>query len=58
MGKMGRPPKAKGEQKDCLISVRLTADKIKRIDAAASANGMNRSEWVRKTLTVAASAIQ
>jgi len=55
---MGRPTKAKGEQKDSLITIRLSADDRRAIDAAAKAAGKKRSDWARNTLTTAASAIQ
>jgi uncharacterized protein (DUF1778 family) len=55
---MGRPVKAKGEQKDSLITIRLSVDDKKAIDAAAKAAGKKRSDWARKTLRDAASALQ
>jgi uncharacterized protein (DUF1778 family) len=55
---MGRPTKAKGEQKTFLITLRVNADDKKAIDAAAKATGKKRSEWARKTLTSAANVIQ
>ena len=58
MARMGRPTKAKGEQKTFLITLRVNADDKKAIDAAAKATGKKRSEWARKTLTSAANVIQ
>ena len=57
MAKMGRPAKAKGEQKDCLITIRLSADDKAAIDAAAKAAGKKRSDWARNALTTAANVI-
>jgi hypothetical protein len=51
MSKMGRPSKSKHEQKKHLITLRLTADEVKTIDAAAKRDGKNRSEWARNALT-------
>ena len=56
--KMGRPTKAQVERKTCLIIVRVTADELKNIDVAAERENLNRSAWIRKTLTLAAGAIQ
>ena len=56
--KMGRPVKPKGERKSVVISLRLKADEIKDIDAAARADGKKRSVWMRKVLTAAARALQ
>ena len=56
--KMGRPPKAKSERRDRLIPLRVTADELKAIGAAAKAAGTNRSEWIRKVLTAAWDVIQ
>jgi len=58
MARTGRPPKPKGDQKDCLITLRLTADEAKAVDRAAAQMGKNRSEWVRKILTAALNVIQ
>jgi uncharacterized protein (DUF1778 family) len=57
MAKIGRPTKAKGEQKDALITIRLSADERKAIDAAAKATGKKRSDWARNILTSAANVI-
>jgi uncharacterized protein (DUF1778 family) len=55
MGKeMGRPKKPTTERKNVLISVRLKADEVEAIDAAAAKAGTTRSNWTRKTLTSAA----
>jgi uncharacterized protein (DUF1778 family) len=56
--KMGRPIKAGTERRDKPIQVRLTADEVKAVDAAAKADGKKRSEWARKTLLAAANVIQ
>lgn len=47
-----------GEKKTYLITVRLSADEKKTIDAAAKAAGATRSAWARKTLLSAATLLQ
>ena len=56
--KMGRPVKQDADRKSSVISLRLKADELKAIDAAAEAAKRKRSDWIRKALTDAASAIQ
>jgi len=58
MAKMGRPTKAKGEQKTFVISIRLSADDKKAIDAAAKAAGKKRSAWARKALLSAVNVLE
>jgi uncharacterized protein (DUF1778 family) len=55
---MGRPKKPSAERKVVLITLRLTADEVKSIDAAAKRNGEKRSAWIRKALTAATVVIQ
>jgi len=56
--KMGRPSKAKSDRRDKLIPLRVTADELKAIDAAAKAAGKKRSAWARKALLTAAGVLQ
>lgn len=49
-GKVGRPKKAKHESRSPGISVRLTDDERKPIDAAIKASGLSQSDWARKSL--------
>jgi uncharacterized protein (DUF1778 family) len=56
--KMGRPKKLLARKLNRFITLRVTADELKAIDAAAKADGKNRSDWARKILTRAASVIQ
>jgi uncharacterized protein (DUF1778 family) len=58
MSKKGRPSKPKSDRKKHLITLRVTADEIKAINAAAKRDGKNRSEWARKALNAAAHVIQ
>jgi hypothetical protein len=51
--KPGRPKLPKGEAKGRIIALRFDADYLKRIDAAAKAGKLNRSEWIRSTLDAA-----
>ncbi|HEV8038021.1 MAG TPA: hypothetical protein VGP62_04090 [Bryobacteraceae bacterium] len=51
--KIGRPKLPKGEAKGCIVPVRFSADEVKRITAAASANDQKVSEWIRSTLNAA-----
>lgn len=48
--KPGRPKLPKGEAKGKIVALRFDADYLKRIDAAAKAVKLNRSEWIRSTL--------
>ena len=51
--KPGRPKLPKGEAKGKIMPVRLTADRIKAVEAAAKANKQTVSEWVRSTIDAA-----
>ena len=51
--KMGRPKLPKGETKGQIVPVRFSASEVARISAAANANGMKISEWIRSTLNAA-----
>jgi uncharacterized protein (DUF1778 family) len=48
--KPGRPKLPKGEAKGKIVALRFDPDHLKRIDAAAKARKLNRSEWIRSTL--------
>jgi predicted HicB family RNase H-like nuclease len=48
--KAGRPPLPKGTAKVGYLRVRVTPDEMKTIEAAAKANKMTVSEWIRRTL--------
>jgi predicted DNA binding CopG/RHH family protein len=50
---MGRPKLPKGETKGQIVPVRFSASEVARISAAANANGMKISEWIRSTLNAA-----
>jgi len=55
MGKqMGRPPKPEADRRYVIVSLRLRAQELKQIDAAARAQGENRSDWIRRVLAAAA----
>lgn len=51
--KVGRPKLPKGEAKGELVALRLSAEDVKRIGAAAKAKKQNISEWIRSTLSAA-----
>lgn len=51
--KIGRPRLPKGEAKGQIVPVRFSAHEVARISAAATANGMKVSEWIRSTLNAA-----
>ena len=53
MKKMGRPKISKAERKGELVLIRVSADEQKAIDAAADAQGVSRSKWVRDALQAA-----
>jgi hypothetical protein len=46
----GRPKLPRGEAKGKIVALRFDPDYLKRIDAAAKARKLNRSEWIRITL--------
>jgi hypothetical protein len=48
--KVGRPKLAKGEAKAKIVPIRLNAEELKKVTAAAKANKQTVSEWVRGTL--------
>jgi hypothetical protein len=48
--KPGRPPLPKGNAKDLMLRVRVTADELAAIEAAAKSNGQTRSQWMRGKL--------
>ena len=43
----------KGEARGQIVPVRFSADEVARITAAATANDMKVSEWIRSTLNAA-----
>jgi hypothetical protein len=45
--KPGRPKLPKGEAKAGYLRVRLTADELRRLEAASKASKQTVSEWVR-----------
>jgi hypothetical protein len=51
--KVGRPKLPKGEAKGKIVAMRFDQEDLKRIDAAATASKMSRSEWMRSTLFAA-----
>ena len=52
--KVGRPKLPKGEAKGRTVQVRLTADDLKAVTAAAKASNQILSDWIRGTLRAAA----
>jgi len=54
--KVGRPKLPKGEAKGRTVQVRLTADDLKAVTAAAKASNQVLSDWIRGTLRAAANA--
>ena len=53
MMKMGRPKKPKADRMGELIPIRVSTDERKAIDAAAGAQGVLRSKWIRDALQAA-----
>jgi hypothetical protein len=53
MSKMGRPKKPKAERKGEVIPIRVSADERQAIDATAEAEGLSRSDWMRRVLIAA-----
>jgi hypothetical protein len=51
--KVGRPKLARGEAKCKIVPIRLNAEDLKNVTAAARAKGQTVSEWVRSTLNSA-----
>lgn len=52
--RVGRPALPKGNAKDVMLRVRVTADELKAMKARAKIGGKSVSEWVRGTLGTAA----
>jgi uncharacterized protein (DUF1778 family) len=48
--KAGRPLLPKGSAKGEMLRIRVTADELAAIEAAAKAKGQTRSEWMRGKL--------
>jgi hypothetical protein len=46
----GRPPLPKGSTRGEMLRIRVTADELRTIEAAAKANRQNRSEFIRGRL--------
>ena len=54
--RVGRPKLPKGEAKGRTVQVRLTADDLKAVTAAAKASNQVLSDWIRGTLRTASHA--
>jgi hypothetical protein len=52
--RVGRPTLPKGNAKDVMLRVRITADDLKAMKALAKGSGQSVSEWIRGTLRTAA----
>jgi uncharacterized protein (DUF1778 family) len=52
--KLGRPAKKKADYRGSTISLRLTPDERRKLDAAVKRSGKSQSEWLRETLLNAA----
>jgi hypothetical protein len=48
--RMGRPRLSKDQAKDSYLSVRFTADEIRRLEKEAERQGISLSEFTRKSL--------
>lgn len=48
--KPGRPPLPKGASKGKFLRVRLTAEELQTVEAAARASKQTISEWIRSRL--------
>lgn len=48
--KPGRPPLPKGSTKGEMLRIRVTADELRTIEAAAKASRQTRSEFIRGKL--------
>ena len=55
--KIGRPKKAKKEQRENILRIRLTASERHIIDAAAQRNHLDSSSWVRSIILTTAEKI-
>ncbi len=51
--KPGRPKLPKGEAKGRIVNVRVAADDLKVMEAAAKARKQSVSEWIRSKLNAA-----
>jgi len=51
--KMGRPKLPPGQAKGRIVPVRFSAEEAARISGQASANNLNLSEWIRRTINAA-----
>jgi uncharacterized protein (DUF1778 family) len=54
--KPGRPALPKGSAKGEMLRIRVTADELRTIEAAAKASGQSRSEFIRGKLLATAGA--
>ena len=52
--KVGRPTLPKGNAKDVMLRVRVTADDLRAMKMKAKVTGQSVSEWTRGTLRAAA----
>ena len=55
--KVGRPKMSVQKAKAQIVPVRLSADTLRMVDAAAKARKVTRLEWIRSTLVSAIEAI-
>jgi predicted HicB family RNase H-like nuclease len=51
--KVGRPKLPKGEAKGSVVGLRFNPEYRKRVEAAANANKMSVSEWIRGAIDAA-----
>jgi hypothetical protein len=49
----GRPPLPKGNAKDVMLRIRITADERAAIEKAARDNNQKAAEWIRGKLATA-----
>jgi hypothetical protein len=47
---MARPKKAKGQQRQNFLRIRLTDDERAKLDATANSKALDTSTWARTTL--------
>jgi predicted HicB family RNase H-like nuclease len=52
--RVGRPVLPKGDAKDVMLRVRVTADDLRAMKAIAKGSKQSVSEWIRGTLRTAA----
>ena len=50
---VGRPKMAHGQAKGVITPVRLSAEDRAKVEAAATAQGLSVSEWIRRTIHAA-----